>query len=260
MNTIRPLRSRSMPFAARLATRNDPVRLVSITLDQSSSVIRSSSVSRVMPALATSTSTGPCAASISANAASTCSGSVTSHLTPRNPSGASPLRYVTATSSPAATKLAAIAAPIPRFPPVTSTDLPTLSSVHRALVTRRVVVRRAVVARPGRRPERYRRTNRYDERDPPIGAHLTPGTTTRRAPQPPVPWSQGTDERRHAGSEGPDEWSEGSGVFEAEADLHAYLDVVDLVVLDVAADLGDLEPVEVPQGLAGAAQAVADGG
>ena len=64
MKTIRPRRSRSMPLAARLASRNEPVRLVSMTEDQSSSDIRSSSVSLVMPALATSTSTGPCASSI----------------------------------------------------------------------------------------------------------------------------------------------------------------------------------------------------
>ena len=62
---IRPRRSRSMPLAARLASRNEPVRLVSMTEDQSSSDIRSTRVSAVMPALATSTSTGPCAASIS---------------------------------------------------------------------------------------------------------------------------------------------------------------------------------------------------
>jgi hypothetical protein len=97
MNTIRPLRCRSIPFAARLATRYEPVRFVSMTASQSSSVIRSTSVSRVMPAFATSTSTGPCAASISAKAPSTCSASVTSHFTPRNPAGGSPLRYVTAT-------------------------------------------------------------------------------------------------------------------------------------------------------------------
>ena len=47
---IRPRRSRSMPFAARLVRRNVPVRLVSITDDQSSSDIRRSSVSAVIPA------------------------------------------------------------------------------------------------------------------------------------------------------------------------------------------------------------------
>ena len=71
-----------------------------MTEDQSSSDIRSSSVSWVMPALATSTSTGPCASSTCANAASTCSGSVTSQRTSRVPSGAPPLRVVTATLSP----------------------------------------------------------------------------------------------------------------------------------------------------------------
>ena len=36
------------------------------------------------------------------------------------------------------------------------------------------------------------------------------------------------------------------------------LEVLDGAVLDLAADLGDLEPVEVPQGLAGALDAVAE--
>ncbi len=66
MKIIRPKRARIMARVARLATRNEPVRLVSITDDQSSSLIRISRVSRVMPALATSTSTGPSAASTSA--------------------------------------------------------------------------------------------------------------------------------------------------------------------------------------------------
>ena len=71
MKTIRPNRARIIGRAARRATRNAPVRLVAITASQSSSLIRISSVSRVMPALATRTSTGPRAASTSANAAST---------------------------------------------------------------------------------------------------------------------------------------------------------------------------------------------
>ena len=89
---IRPNRPRIIGRAARLATRNDPVRLVAITASQSSSDIRISRVSRVMPALATSTSTGPSAASTWANAASTWPASVTSHWTPSTPSGTSPLR------------------------------------------------------------------------------------------------------------------------------------------------------------------------
>ena len=50
---IRPNRPRIIGRAARLATRNAPVRLVAMTVSQSSSLIRISSVSRVMPALAT---------------------------------------------------------------------------------------------------------------------------------------------------------------------------------------------------------------
>ena len=112
-----------MPLLARLANRKAPVRLVSMTEDQSSSDIRSSSVSWVMPALATSTSTGPCAASISANAASTAAGSVMSQVTSRAPSGAPPDRVVTATLSPWAMNASAMARPMPRLPPVTRTDL-----------------------------------------------------------------------------------------------------------------------------------------
>ena len=52
-----------MPFVARCTTRKEPVRLVSTTEVKSSSDMRSSSWSWVMPALATSTSTGPCASS-----------------------------------------------------------------------------------------------------------------------------------------------------------------------------------------------------
>ena len=76
-----------MPLAARLASRKEPVRLVSITEDQSSSDIRSTSVSAVMPALATSTSTGPWAASMVANAASTAAPSVMSQRTSSAPVG-----------------------------------------------------------------------------------------------------------------------------------------------------------------------------
>ena len=46
----------------------------------------------MIPALATSTSTGPCSASISSKAASTVPASVTSHVTPRKPLGGSPER------------------------------------------------------------------------------------------------------------------------------------------------------------------------
>src|SRR4051794_29830563 len=197
MKTIRPRRRRSMPFEARLARRNEPVRLVSMTEDQSSSDIRSSSVSAVIPALATSTSTGPCASSICANAASTCPASVMSHRMSRVPSGAPPLRVVTATLSPFATNASAIARPMPRLPPVTSTE-------------------RAVVS----------------------SGSLTPATlSTTAGYAEPV-----------------------SVVLEPEADLETDLEVLDLAVLDLAPDLGHLEPVEVSKRLAGAVDGVADGG
>ena len=80
-----------------------------------------------MPALDTSTCTGPCFSSTAVNAASTASASVTSHGT-GNSSPGSPstgLRWVTATWSPCAANAVAIASPIPRLPPVTSTLRPT---------------------------------------------------------------------------------------------------------------------------------------
>ena len=55
---MRPQRPRSIFVAARLATRQAPLRLVSTTRLNCSSLIRMISVSSVMPALATSTSTG----------------------------------------------------------------------------------------------------------------------------------------------------------------------------------------------------------
>ena len=52
---MRPVCSRSILATARLATRNEPVRLASITSWKAWSLMRSISESRVMPALATST-------------------------------------------------------------------------------------------------------------------------------------------------------------------------------------------------------------
>src|SRR5688500_18306757 len=121
MSTMRPKRAFSMPFDARLTTRKAPVRFVSTTLVNSSSLMRRRSVSRVMPAFATTTSTGPRAASTSLNAWSTDAASVTSARTVSEPSGPSPERAVTATQWPCATNSAAIAKPMPRLPPVTRT-------------------------------------------------------------------------------------------------------------------------------------------
>ncbi|CAB4651291.1 unannotated protein [freshwater metagenome] len=81
----------------RLTTRKTPPRLVSITLSNSSSDILMSSVSLVIPALATRTLIGPQAASTSAIALSRLELSVTSALTVIEPSGPLPERAVTAT-------------------------------------------------------------------------------------------------------------------------------------------------------------------
>jgi hypothetical protein len=118
---MRPHRPRTIFVAARRAHRHEPVRLVSTTRVNCSSDIRISSVSSVMPALATSTSTLPSSASIAVNAASMDAASVMSDRTPNVPSGAPLPRCVTATRSPRSTNACAIARPIPRLPPVTNT-------------------------------------------------------------------------------------------------------------------------------------------
>ena len=75
----------------------------------------------MIPAFATTTSTGPSSASTAVNAASIEAASVTSACTVSTPSGPFPSRAVTATRWPAAANASAIARPIPRLPPVTST-------------------------------------------------------------------------------------------------------------------------------------------
>ena len=68
---MRPPWARTMGPRLRRTTRYTPVRLVSMTSCQASSPIRSKSVSLVIPALATSTLTGPSASSTAAKARST---------------------------------------------------------------------------------------------------------------------------------------------------------------------------------------------
>ena len=128
MKIIRPRRILIIGRTARLATRYVPARLVSTTSLKSSSLISASSWSRVTPALATSTSTGPCASSAALNAASTAAGSRTSQATAVSPGTGSPDREVTVTASPAAASRWAMARPMPRFPPVTRTDLVIVGS------------------------------------------------------------------------------------------------------------------------------------
>ena len=84
-----------------------------------------------MPALATSTSTGPCSASTAVNAASTSAAEVTSQRTPNRSSGTALPRCVMATLSPLPAKARATASPMPRLPPVTRTDrLMRRGSIH----------------------------------------------------------------------------------------------------------------------------------
>ena len=74
----------------------------------------------------------------------TCTVEVTSHFNVRKPS-TSPDREVTATRSPLAAKARAMASPMPRLPPVTSTTRPAVMKV-------------ATVGR--RSPRSYRRRSR----------------------------------------------------------------------------------------------------
>ena len=126
---IRPRRALIMLLIARLTVRKAPPRFVSTTAAKSSSLMRMSSVSRVMPAFATTVVTGPSCCSISATAASSDAPSFTSARTVSVPSGPSPLRAVTATRQPSRTKRSAIARPMPRLPPVTRTTLSVLTAL-----------------------------------------------------------------------------------------------------------------------------------
>ena len=125
MKIIRPNRLRCMLRDARCAIRNAPVRLASMTVSNFSTVIRMRNASAAMPAFDTRTSTGPWCSSTAVNARSTASVSVTSHTTPNSGSGTPDPRWVTATLCPSAASRCAIASPIPRLPPVTSTDRET---------------------------------------------------------------------------------------------------------------------------------------
>ena len=121
---IRPRRSRSMPLAARLASRKEPVRLVSITDDQSSSDIRSTQgvggdagvgdqhLDRAVGRLDLGEG-GLDRGGV---------GDVAAHV--ERALGRAAAAVVTATRSPWATKASAMARPMPRLPPVTRTDRP----------------------------------------------------------------------------------------------------------------------------------------
>src|ERR671932_430792 len=98
-----------------------PFKFTSTTRSHSSADMRIARPSSRTPALLTSTSTGPKRSRTSSKALTTCSGSETSALT----SEPVPLRESVATLKPSARSLSAIAAPIPREPPVTSAQPPS---------------------------------------------------------------------------------------------------------------------------------------
>ena len=116
---MRPQRAFIIFGTTRLASRQVAVRLVATTASKSSSDMRTRRPSRVMPALATSTSTGPSWSSTWLTAASTWSGSVTSHFTVSRPGSSTGVDdEVTATRCPAAAKARAQPRPMPLLPPV----------------------------------------------------------------------------------------------------------------------------------------------
>src|SRR3954464_14989495 len=117
----RPQRALSMSSSARRVQWKAPFRLTSTTRSHSSADMRIARPSSRPPALLTSTTTGPKRSRTSSKALTTCSGSATSAFTSELP----PLRESVATFQPSSRSLPAIAAPMPREPPVTSAQPPS---------------------------------------------------------------------------------------------------------------------------------------
>ena len=131
MLMIRPQPASTMPSITCLVTLNNEFKLVSITARQSSGVILRKTVSRVIPALLTNTSTFPCSAFTLLKAATVLSQSPTlpsdavkskpsafcsaNHLSLRGELGPQPA----ITLKPSFAKRWQIAVPIPPIPPVT---------------------------------------------------------------------------------------------------------------------------------------------
>src|SRR3954470_20655799 len=116
---MRPQRALSMSSSARLVQWKAPVRFVSTTASQSSSGMRIARPSRVMPALLTSTAIEPKRSRTSPNARSTSAAAPTSACT------SPPERATVTTRWPSARRRSAIAAPMPRVPPVTTATVPS---------------------------------------------------------------------------------------------------------------------------------------
>src|SRR5436190_14160604 len=127
MLTMRPQRADSMSSSARRVQWKAPDRLVSITLSQSSTLMRMARPSRWWPALLTSTCTGPKRSRAATKARSTASGSETSAwMSP-------PLRLAVATFIPRSRSASVTAAPMPRVPPVTTAHPPSGTDMHALL-------------------------------------------------------------------------------------------------------------------------------
>src|SRR3954464_14971470 len=129
MLITRPQRALSMSSSARRVQWKAPLRLTSTTRSHSSADMRIARPSSRPPALLTSTSTGPKRSRTASKAAATCSESETSALT----SEPLPLRDSVATFQPPSRRRCAIAAPIPREPPVTSAQPPSGADMHALL-------------------------------------------------------------------------------------------------------------------------------
>ena len=130
MFTMRPHLAAVMYFCTARLMRNGPRRFTAMTVSQSSSVSRNSRLSRVTPALLTSTVGSPSSATTRSTAADTDSASATSAATPiARPPSATMLsavafavassRSTTATAKPSAASRREMPAPMPRAPPVT---------------------------------------------------------------------------------------------------------------------------------------------
>src|SRR5215472_10178909 len=127
---IRPKRWSTIYFWVARVMRNAPRRCTPMTVSQSLSVILNSMLSRITPALLTSTPGGPSSATTLSTPAATWSGWLTSAPTAMArppaaviastvPPASASFRSSTATAIPSAARRQEIAAPMPRAPPVT---------------------------------------------------------------------------------------------------------------------------------------------
>src|SRR5579871_420402 len=146
-----------MCFCTARVIRNAPRRCTPSTVSQSSSVILNSRLSRITPALLTSTTGAPSSPATRSTAASTWSRWLTSAPTatarpPASaisftvPAQAASSRSRTATAIPSAASLRAVAAPMPRAAPVTIATV-CVTEVFSFSYSERAVVRAGVLLR-----------------------------------------------------------------------------------------------------------------